>query len=238
MPNIVFGTARLHKISCRRDAVRLLEAISESGIDEYDTAPMYGLGYSEAILGRVLGRKNVKVNSKVGFIDWPLSEERRGLIRRQAVYKSVNLVRNWLLVERAIKRYFDDSLRRLRVDSINNIWIHEPPHSGCLLDVLVDVCSRLQQLGRVSHWGFAGGQSSYVLDLTDRFNCDIVQVGRLYDNCPRGRRVYLYGLARDYDIYAAESLGVRDFLIGALSWPKFSQKLAWFSSNSVSIDAG
>src|SRR3954453_20950898 len=64
-----FGTVYLGRRQGMRHGVRLLEAAFEQGITHFDTAPMYGLGLAEPIVGRFLrGRRDaVTVTTKVGL---------------------------------------------------------------------------------------------------------------------------------------------------------------------------
>ena len=64
-----FGTAYLGRRHGLRDGSKLLSAAFDGGITHFDTAPMYGLGLAERILGRFLtGRRDaVTVATKVGL---------------------------------------------------------------------------------------------------------------------------------------------------------------------------
>lgn len=65
---IGFGCARLFGGSESRSSARLVETALECGIRHFDTAPSYGNGESEAILGAVLrGVPGITVATKVGI---------------------------------------------------------------------------------------------------------------------------------------------------------------------------
>ncbi len=87
---VVFGTAGLTSLPSYGQALRLLEAAAHCGITHFDTAPLYGKGYAEWILGRHLARtrSNAMVTSKFGlgytgsirihpFIAMPLNKLRK-----------------------------------------------------------------------------------------------------------------------------------------------------------------
>src|SRR3546814_11341656 len=63
----------------RREAVKALHKAYELGITTIDTAPVYGMGTSEEIVGeavRQLSRDKVQLLTKYGLV-WERSEERR-----------------------------------------------------------------------------------------------------------------------------------------------------------------
>jgi aryl-alcohol dehydrogenase-like predicted oxidoreductase len=96
----------------REQAIRTIEAALDAGIDLIDTAPVYGQGESEAIVGEALrrsGRRDrVVIATKVGLA-W--DAERR--VRRDASPQR-------LRVE------VEDSLRRLGTDRIDLYQVHWP----------------------------------------------------------------------------------------------------------------
>ena len=74
-------------------------------IDTFDTAPNYGNGYSESALGLILdGQKNIKINTKFGSNPFGA--------------KSFNID--------DLKKSFYNSLKRLRVEKINYLFLHNP----------------------------------------------------------------------------------------------------------------
>ena len=93
------------------ESIRTIHAALDLGINLIDTAPIYGQGRSEEIVGEALHqagrREGVLIASKVG-IDWT-----QGKIER-------NSTRQRVLQE------FDNSLRRLRTDYIDIYQVHWP----------------------------------------------------------------------------------------------------------------
>lgn len=67
--SLVFGTAGLTAMPTYRTALALLAEAEASGIHHFDTAPLYGKGYAEWILGRHLARSGSRalVTSKFGL---------------------------------------------------------------------------------------------------------------------------------------------------------------------------
>lgn len=89
------------------DAVRLVRTAFDEGCNFFDTAPGYGLGHSEEILGIALEgiREHVVINTKVGH---------------DASGKTD-------FSPDAIRTSVEGSLRRLRTDYIDSVILHNPP---------------------------------------------------------------------------------------------------------------
>jgi len=95
----------------RRESVATIRAALEQGINLIDTAPVYGFGVSEEIVGEALGaaglRAQAVIATKVG-LEW----------RDGKVYRNATRER--------IVREVEDSLRRLRTDHIDIYQVHWP----------------------------------------------------------------------------------------------------------------
>lgn len=67
VPRLVLGTARIAGGASERAAVALVKSAFDSGICAVDTAPSYGLGTAELVVGRALaGHPQVEVATKLG----------------------------------------------------------------------------------------------------------------------------------------------------------------------------
>jgi aryl-alcohol dehydrogenase-like predicted oxidoreductase len=92
-------------------AIATIRAALDQGINLIDTAPAYGFGVSEEIVGRALAtsglRAHAVIATKVG-LEW----------RDGTVYRNATPAR--------IMREIDDSLRRLRTDYIDIYQVHWP----------------------------------------------------------------------------------------------------------------
>ncbi|CAB4244419.1 Aldo-keto reductase YhdN [Methylacidimicrobium sp. AP8] len=93
------------------DAVAAIETAVDAGICLVDTAPVYGFGRAEEIVGKAvrnIGRDKIVLATK-GGLEWNAREE----IRRNSSPER-------------LRREVDESLRRLRVDWIDLYQIHWP----------------------------------------------------------------------------------------------------------------
>jgi len=93
------------------ESIRTIQAALDRGITLIDTAPVYGFGRSEEIVGKALAesgrRKGVVLATKVA-LDW----------KGEQPFRNGSRIR--------VMKEIDDSLRRLRTDAIDLYQIHWP----------------------------------------------------------------------------------------------------------------
>src|SRR5882724_5595140 len=94
-----------------RESIRTIHAALDMGINLIDTAPVYGFGVSEEIVGKALAEAGLRsqaiVATKAG-LEW----------HDGRIYRNASRVR--------IMREIDASLRRLRTDYIDIYQVHWP----------------------------------------------------------------------------------------------------------------
>ena len=122
----------------------------ESGINLIDTAPVYGFGHSEEVVGKALqGIRNRAVIATKAALDWP-----DGKVRRNATAAR-------------IRTEIEDSLRRLRTDRIDLYQVHWPdpqvPHEETAAEL-----EKLRREGKI----LAIGVSNYSPAQMDGFRRD------------------------------------------------------------------
>src|ERR1700720_104862 len=127
-----------------KKSIRTIHAALDQGINLIDTAPIYGYGRSEEIVGEALrqsGRREaVILATKVG-IDWT-----KGKIER-------NSTRQRILQE------FEDSLHRLQTDYIDIYQAHWPDPLGHVEETATSLRG-LYELGKIR----ANGMSNHSMD--------------------------------------------------------------------------
>lgn len=116
-------------------SVSAVHAALDSGVNWIDTAPIYGLGHSEEVLGRALQgrRQHVFLATKCGLVRFT---------------KGIN---HWLKPD-SVRRELEDSLRRLQTDYIDLYQIHWPDPATPLEDALQEL-SRLKTSGKIRFIG-------------------------------------------------------------------------------------
>jgi D-threo-aldose 1-dehydrogenase len=122
LPRLGFGAAAIAKPPVPAgQAMECLGAAWDSGFRYYDTAPMYGDGRSELLLGRMLQgrpRDSYLLSTKVGRLVRPGHPD----TARTGV--------GWIhdFSHDAVRTSLDESLRRLGVDRVDLVFIHDPDH--------------------------------------------------------------------------------------------------------------
>jgi aryl-alcohol dehydrogenase-like predicted oxidoreductase len=117
------------------ESIRAIQAGLDAGINFVDTAPAYGAGHAEEVVGRAIkGRRDdVVVATKVG------------IIRTEN-----DFVRN--LKPESIRQEVDDSLRRLGVDTIDLYQIHWPDPRTPIAETMGEL-KKAQEAGKFRHLG-------------------------------------------------------------------------------------
>jgi aryl-alcohol dehydrogenase-like predicted oxidoreductase len=127
-----------------RDSIAAIERAVALGINWIDTAPVYGLGHSEEVVGRALSRI--------------------GSARRPYVFTKCSLVWNegerevsHSLAPDSLRREVEASLRRLGLDAIDLLQIHwpgwPPPASSSRIEEAWAALAELRKAGKVRHLG-------------------------------------------------------------------------------------
>ena len=122
----------------RRDAIALIRAAVERGVTFFDTAQVYGPFVNEEVVGEALApfRNRVVVATKFGFEY--LDKKTGGLNSRPE----------------NIRRTTEDSLKRLRVDSIDLLYQHRVDPDVPIEEVAGTV-KELIAAGKVKHFGLS-----------------------------------------------------------------------------------
>ncbi|GAA1262601.1 aldo/keto reductase [Streptomyces javensis] len=113
------------------EAAATVDAAWDHGIRYYDTAPFYGAGLAEIRLGDALAgrpRDSYVLSTKVGrvILDEVEDPAARELGEKGGLFehgRPNKLVHDW--TADATKRSIEDSLRRLRTDRLDIVWVHD-----------------------------------------------------------------------------------------------------------------
>ncbi|WP_262698821.1 MULTISPECIES: aldo/keto reductase [Streptomyces] len=113
------------------EAAATVDAAWDHGIRYYDTAPFYGAGLAEIRLGDALAgrpRDGYVLSTKVGrvILDEVEDPTARELGEKGGLFehgRPNKLVHDW--TADATKRSIEDSLRRLRTDRLDIVWVHD-----------------------------------------------------------------------------------------------------------------
>lgn len=178
-----FGTSRLLGGFGRRQSRRVIDAAFDAGIRHFDTAPSYGEGASESVLGELLAgrRDEVTIASKYGLLAPVASGQRtrifavgrnlaRPLVRTVPVLRAqadALAARVAPEHERAsftasdARRSLERSLRVLRTDRVD-LWLLHEVSADALVgtgQALVAMLEAAQQDGAVRRFGVGSNRS-------------------------------------------------------------------------------
>ena len=132
-----------------RQSIDTIRTALDRGVNLIDTAPVYGFGVSEEIVGKALDTAKLRdraiLSTKVG-IEW----------RNGTVYRNATRAR--------IIQEIDDSLRRLRTDRIDIYHVHWP-------DPLVPIEETAEAMNTLYERGKIGaiGVSNFSVEQMERF---------------------------------------------------------------------
>ncbi|HTF20496.1 MAG TPA: aldo/keto reductase [Chryseolinea sp.] len=188
-----FGGATLTNLKSLREIMRLLDTAFEFGIRHFDTAPLYGQGYSEVIYGRFLKNKRnqVTLTTKFGLgndhntdtlsvhlilaLNYIVKSIRRhpaGASSGTDVYKGPDVRK---IDKGSIQRSFETSLKRLQTDYVDYYLLHEGLPSF-LTDEAFNYLQELKKQGSVRQIGVGTNALGFkTVNASDFVNWDVLQ---------------------------------------------------------------
>jgi D-threo-aldose 1-dehydrogenase len=164
----------------------IVEAAWASRIRHFDTAPHYGLGLSERRLGDALAahrRHEFVISTKVGRMLDPnpafAGEDDPGGFAVPA-----RLVRRWDFSADGVRRSLDSSLKRLNVDRIDLVLLHDPQEHladpGQAIREAYPALERLRDEGVIGAIGVGTKSSATLLQFVEETDVDAIMVAGRY----------------------------------------------------------
>ena len=136
----------------RKDAIRAIQAAYDEGVTSIDTAPVYGMGTSEEIVGEAIknySRDKVQILTKFGM-RWDVQKGDFSFHSKDNSGKEIDLYR-YAGKESVIKEV-EDSLKRLGTDYIDLYQIHWPDTTTPIEETFEAVAKLIEQ-GKVRYAG-------------------------------------------------------------------------------------
>lgn len=131
-----------------QESIRTIQAATDRGVTLIDTAPVYGFGHSEEIVGRALAesgrRLDVVIATKVA-LDWTDGKVSRNASRAR------------------IEKEIEDSLRRLRTDVIDIYQVHWPDEATPVAET-AETLARLHKAGKIRAIGVSNFSVAQMAD--------------------------------------------------------------------------
>jgi len=141
-----------------RDAIHLVHRLESLGINFVDTAPIYGDGHSEEVLGRALqGRRDRWIICTKGG---------HGATRGRA----------WTDFSRKrILRQIDDSLHRLQMDTVDVYLLHNPTPEDVKKGECLEALEHIKRDGKARFVGVSLGSNRMGVELCRSGRVDVLQ---------------------------------------------------------------
>ncbi|WP_428664632.1 aldo/keto reductase [Runella sp.] len=136
----------------RSEAVKAIKESYEVGITSIDTAPIYGQGLSEEIVGEAikdLPRDKVQILTKFGM-RWDLAKGDFAMHSKNNAGESIDIYK--YAGKESIIKECEDSLKRLGTDYIDLYQIHWPDKTTPIAETM-EAVSQLIQQGKVRYAG-------------------------------------------------------------------------------------
>ncbi|MCM3698781.1 aldo/keto reductase [Paenibacillus macerans] len=153
------------------ESIRAIETALDFGVNIIDTAPVYGFGHSEEIIGKAIKGKRDKVvlSTKCGL--WWGDDE--GSYR--FTWEGKRVKRN--LSPRTIKIEVEQSLKRLGTDYIDIYYTHNPACEPFLTPIedTIDTLIRLKKEGKIRAIGASNCEPHHIRSYIEQGEIAIVQ---------------------------------------------------------------
>lgn len=142
----------------KKESMETIETMIERGVNLIDTAPFYGLGESEKIVGEVIRdkRDDIVLLTKAGT-GW----NEKGVPFKRSDYKS-------------ILKDCEESLQRLKTDYIDLYLIHWPDEVTPI-EEMMDAMNKLKQDGKIRFIGASNFSKEEVLESEKYVSFDVLQ---------------------------------------------------------------
>ena len=202
-----FGIARTQSLALLDRAVTL-------GINYMDTAPAYGSGESEELIGRVLRRhpdKQVLISSKVGCLDHTVARS-----SREEAYRS----------EDCIRRVVEHSLWLLQRDHLEMVFIHEPEMDAWgwddkTLDApVLRVLEKLKEEKVIGAIGLGSNSVEFPGRLAETGRFDVIEIANGYTLLSQGIEDRILPAARQHNIGIVAGGPFRDGMLAKVQYDR------------------
>ncbi|NSL85553.1 aldo/keto reductase [Chitinophaga sp. Mgbs1] len=148
----------------RKDSIASVRASLDNGVTTLDTAPFYGFGLSEEMIGEAIkgyDRSNIQLLTKFGLV-WDGSNSSKGEFFFDAEEAGKKIPVYKYAAKASVIKEVEDSLKRLQTDYIDLLQIHWPDSTTPVSETM-EALELLQQQGKIR----AAGVSNYSVELVE-----------------------------------------------------------------------
>lgn len=183
----------------RKESVESVKASIDSGVTTIDTAPFYGYGLSEEMIGEAIqgyDRSKIQLLTKFGLV-WDGSNNGKGEYFLDMEHEGKPLPIYRYASKENIMKEVEDSLRRLKTDYIDLLQIHWPDCTTPISETM-EALELLIQQGKIR----AAGVSNYSVEQTQeaRQTLNIASNQVWYSMLSRGIEKDLVPYAQENDL--------------------------------------
>jgi aryl-alcohol dehydrogenase-like predicted oxidoreductase len=177
-----------------KDAVALLHAAIDNGINFFDTADVYGDGRSERLIAQVVGERSEKVYvaTKAG---------RRLQPHTADGYNEKNLT-----------AFIERSLSNLGRETLDLVQLHCPPTDVYYRPEVFDTLERLKKVGKILHYGVSVEKIEEAIKATDFPGLATVQI--IFNIFRQRPKELFFHLAQKRDVGILVRLPLASGLLG------------------------
>ena len=133
-------------------ALEALKSGYDGGISSIDTAPVYGLGHSEKVVGQFakqVGRDNIEILTKFGW-SWEMPKGKPLMKGSWPGGSEMDIYSN--ASNESIRHEVEASLQRLQTDYIDLYQIHRPDPNTPIEETM-EACFKLKEEGKIRAFG-------------------------------------------------------------------------------------
>jgi aryl-alcohol dehydrogenase-like predicted oxidoreductase len=171
-----FGTSQLMGRIGRKESLRLMDVAYDAGIRHFDTAPLYGLGAGEAMVGEFAAskREHITIATKFGirpparspWMDFGKSSARIAVklvpsLRATLRTRADSMVARGVFTAEECREGLRSSLQQLRTDYIDLFLMHEVLEQQINAELL-QVLDEAVQKGFIRNYGIATSAAATV----------------------------------------------------------------------------
>jgi D-threo-aldose 1-dehydrogenase len=216
LPRLGFGAAAIAPppVSIAQ-AIDCVEAAWDSGMRYFDTAPMYGAGRSEILVGRALRgqpRRSYVLSTKVGRLVRPGHDD----TARTGADWIYDFSRDGVLTS------LEESLRRLGTDRVDMVFIHDPDdHWQQALDAAWPTLAQLRNEGVIDAVGVGMTQAPMLARFIRETDIDVVLAAGVYTLLDTQARLELLPEATRRRVTVIAAQAMHGGLIDGVPNPQF-----------------
>jgi aryl-alcohol dehydrogenase-like predicted oxidoreductase len=153
----------------RSESIKAIQASYDAGVTSIDTAPIYGMGLSEEIVGeaiRDIPRDKIQILTKYGM-RWDIASGDLAMHSKDNDGKDIDIYK--FASKESIVKECEDSLRRLGTDYIDLYQIHWPDKTTPVEETM-EAVSQLMKQGKIRFAGVCNYDADLMREASKHIN--------------------------------------------------------------------